>query len=62
MKQKSQKLADKIKALNAELEAAKAAESETADRELLKLVHKAGIRDQMIQFARKTLDQQRAEK
>lgn len=62
MKSKTEALAKKIEAMKAELEAAKVAESEAADRELLKLVHKAGCRDETIKFVQRLLDQQRREK
>jgi hypothetical protein len=62
MKSKSQKLAAKIEALNAELAAAKQAEADAADRELLKLIHKANCREEVIGFMRHVLDQQRTEK
>lgn len=62
MKTKSQAIAEKIAALNAELESVKQAESEAADRELLRLVHKAGIRARMIEYAHEQIDQQRRKK
>lgn len=62
MKAKSQAIAQKIEAMQAELAAAKQAEAEAADRELLKLVHRAGCRDEAIKFARRLIDQQRREK
>lgn len=60
MKQKSERLAEKIEAMKAELAAAERSESEAADRELLTLIHKAGCRDQVDAFVRKLLDQKRA--
>lgn len=62
MKQKSEKLAKKIEAMKAELAAAQQAESEAADQELLKLIHKADCRDEVVSFVRKLIDQQRSER
>lgn len=62
MKAKSESIAAKIEAMQAELAAAKQAESDAADRELLKLVHRAGCRDEAIRFVRRLIDQQKREK
>lgn len=62
MKPKSESIAAKIEAMQAELAAARRAESDAADRELLQLAHKAGIRDKLLDQARRTLDQQKREK
>lgn len=62
MKPKSETIAAKIEAMQAELASAKQAESEAADRELLRLAHKAGIRDKLLDQARRTLDQRKREK
>ena len=59
MKTKSQALAKKIAALNAEFEAAKQAESDAADRELIRLCRKANCRDEAIKFAQGLIDQER---
>jgi len=56
---KSHEIEEKIADLQRQLEAAKQAESEAADQELLRLVHKADIRGEMIELARKKLDQLR---
>jgi len=56
---KSQEIAEKIADLQRQLEAAKQAESDAADQELLRLVHKANIRGEMIDLARRKLDQMR---
>lgn len=56
---KSQELAEKIADLQRQLEAAQQAESEAADQELLRLVRKANIRGEMIELARRKLDQMR---
>jgi len=59
---KSQEIEEKIADLQRQLEAAKQAESEAADQELLRLVRKAGIRDEMIATARRKVDQMRGNK
>lgn len=56
---KSQEIEEKIADLQRQLEAAKQAESEAADQELLRLVRKADIRGEMIALARQKLDQMR---
>ena len=56
---KSQEIAEKIADLQRQLEAAQQAESDAADQELLRLVRKAGIRGEMIELARRKLDQVR---
>jgi len=59
---KSQEIEERIADLQRQLEAAKQAESEAADQELLRLVRKAGIRDEMIATARRKVDQMRGNK
>lgn len=56
---KSQEISEKIADLQRQLEAAKQAESDAADQELLRLVRKANIRGEMIELARQKLDQMR---
>lgn len=62
MKQKSQKLAKKIEAMQAELAATLKAESEASDRELMTLIHKAGCRDEVFGFVRHVLALKREER
>ena len=50
---KSRDIEERIADLQRQLEAAKQAESEAADQELLRLVRKAGIRDEIIATARR---------
>lgn len=56
---KSQEIAEKIADLQRQFEAAQQAESDAADQELLRLVRKANIRGEMIELARRRLDQTR---
>lgn len=58
---KSDALAAKIKALEAELEAAQRAESEAADAELIRLVHRAGATEELTKLMRQRLDHKAAE-
>ena len=59
---KSRDIEERIAELQRQLEAAKQAESEAADQELLRLVRKAGIRDEIIATARRKVDQMRGNK
>jgi len=59
---KSRDIEERIADLQRQLEAAKQAESEAADQELLRLVRKAGIRDEIIATARRKVDQMRGNK
>ena len=59
---KSRDIEERIADLQRQLEAAKQAEREAADQELLRLVRKAGIRDEMIVTARRKVDQMRGNK
>lgn len=59
---KSQEIEEKIADLQRQLEAAKQAESDAADQELLRLVRKANCREELIEVARRKLDQQRGGK
>lgn len=52
---KSAKLAEKIAAMQRELEETQRAESEAADRELIRLAHRAGIRDELMDDCRRRI-------
>lgn len=57
----SAEIAAQIEALQKQLAEARRAEAEAADQELLRLVHKAGIRDEFIRIAREAVKQRRQE-
>jgi hypothetical protein len=59
---KSQRLADRIAQLEAEMKAAQRAEHEAAEKELVSLVNRAGCLDAALDFARKALARKRAER
>lgn len=52
-------LAAQIEALQKQLAETKRAEAEAADQELLRLAHKAGLRDEFIRLARERIGPQR---
>ena len=51
----SAEIAAQIEALQKQLAETRRAEAEAADQELLRLVHKAGMRDEIIRLARERI-------
>lgn len=58
-KPKSASIEAKLAEIKKQLEEARREESEAADRELLRLAHRAGIVDELTQIAHRRIEQQR---
>lgn len=61
-KPKSASIEAKLAEIKKQLEEARREESEAADRELLRLAHRAGIVDELTQVATRRVEQQRRER
>lgn len=57
MTTKSEKLATKLAELQAELDAARKAEEAEAEEEMLRLIRRAGMRDEVIRLAKNRIAQ-----